>query len=193
MPSASEKISKETEGNMSYYHTFGPFTVPRKDGAGRNKVLDGSRKAINSFWANIEQSLPGLSTACGCYIFGVRAGKGVTPWYVGQSKTGFKNECFATTKINHYHDVINDISKGTPVLIILARYTQEDNMARTVRQDEVDFVEQYMIGLALGKNPDLRNVKNTKFSRTLQIPGVLNNPPGQPNAGARLLRQTLGV
>ena len=89
--------------------------------------------------------------ARGCYIFGVKAGRGITPWYVGQSKTGFKNECFATTKINHYHDVINVTSRGTPVLILLARYTQGNNIARTVAQDEANFIEQYMIGLALGK------------------------------------------
>ena len=177
---------------MSYYYTFGPFPVPRKGGAGGKKVLDGSKAAINRFWEGVEQTVSGLSAARGCYIFGVNAGRGVTPWYVGQSKTGFKNECFKDAKINHYHDVINDISKGTPVLILLARYTQGNKVSKTIDPHEVDFVEQYMIGLALNKNANLRNVKNTKFLRTLQIPGVLNNPLGKPNAGALLLRQALG-
>lgn len=178
---------------MSYYYTLGPFTVPRKGGTGGKKVLDASKVAINTFWEDIEQTVSGLSMACGCYIFAMKAGRGITPWYVGQSKTGFKNECFAATKINHYHDVINSTVKGTPVLILLTRYTQGNKIAKTVTWDEANFVEQYIIGLALGKNPNLRNVKNTKFSRTLQIPGILNNPPGQPSFGAVLLRQTLGV
>lgn len=178
---------------MRRYHTFGPFAVPRKRGAEGKKVLDRSKEAINNFWEDVEENTPGLSTACGCYIFGVKAGKGVTPWYVGQSKTGFKNECFTTTKVNHYHDVINDISKGTPALILLARYTKGNKIAKTLSHNEADFVEQYMIGLALGKNSNLRNIKNTKLSRTLLIPGLLNSPPGKPSAGAQLLRQTLGV
>ena len=177
---------------MSHYYTFGPFTVPRKGGAGRKKVLDSSREAINRFWEGVEDTIPRLSTACGCYIFAMRAGKGITPWYVGQSKTGFKKECFSPTKIIYYHDVINDISKGTPVLILLARHTQGNKISGSVAENEANFVEQYIIGLALGKNPNLRNIKNTKFLRRLQIPGALNNPPGKPDDGAMLLRQTLG-
>ena len=178
---------------MSYYYTFGPFKIRRKDGAKQKKVLDGSTAAINKFWKEVEETAPGLSMARGCYVFGVRASKGVTPWYVGQSTTGFMNECFQPSKMNHYHDVINDTNRGTPCLILLARYTKGNNISRSLSHDEANFVEQYTIGLALRKNPSLRNIKNTKFLRTLQIPGALNNPRGKPSIGAELLRQTLGI
>ena len=178
---------------MSYYYTFGPFEIPRKDGAKGKKALDGSSAAIKSFWEDVERQVPKLSTARGCYVFGMKAGKGVTPWYVGQSTTGFRNECFQASKVNHYHDVINDTTKGTPLLILISRHTKGGKISTSLPENEANFVEQYLIGLALRKNPHLKNIKNTKFLRTLQIPGVLNNPAGAPSTGADLLKRSLGV
>ena len=177
---------------MRNYETFGPFVVPRKDGAAK-RVLDRSNDAINQFWKDVEGKHPGLSTARGCFLFGIRAGKGIKPWYIGQSTTGFKNECFQSHKLNHYRDVIDQTGKGTPVLSFVARCTNNLNFATSLPVREADFVEHYLIGLALWDNPNLKNVKNTSFYKTVRLPGVLNSPKGQPSAGARLLQRTLGV
>ena len=178
---------------MSYYYTFGPFTVPRKIVKGNRRVLDDSKGAKNAFWKNVDQNEPGLATARGCYIFGVRTSNGIIPWYVGQSKTGFKKECFTPQKVNHYHNVVNDTKKGTPILILLARYTSGNRMSKTISLDEANFVEKYIISLSLERNSSLRNTNNTRFLRNLQIPGALNNPAGRPSTGATLLKRTLGV
>ena len=73
---------------MVKYDIYGEFEVPRKKAAHGKRVLDNSKDALNDFWTNVESVVPGLSTARGCYIFSIRAGKGFKPWYVGQSKTG---------------------------------------------------------------------------------------------------------
>ena len=178
---------------MSNYYTFGPFAIPRKAGAKGKKVLDDSTAAINRFWKDVGRTVQGLPTARGCYVFGMRAGKGIKPWYVGQSTTGLRDECFQPTKVNYYHDVINNTNAGTPVLILIARHTKGHKLSSSLPEKEANFVEQYLIGLALRKNPELKNIKHTRYLRTLQIPGVLNNPTGKPSTGAGLLRLTLGV
>lgn len=178
---------------MTVYHTFGPFIVPRKASPYGNKVLDSSAGSINAFWNTVEKRRRGLSAARGCYIFAIRAGGGIKPWYVGQSKTGFRNECFQPAKVNHYHDVVNNNVRGTPLLIFVARHTSGNNLSTTLSRKEANFVEQYLINFALWNNPALKNVKNTSYLRTLQIPGLLNNPSGKPSAGATLLHRTLGV
>ena len=114
--------------------------------------------------------------------------------YIGQSKTGFKNESFRPHKLNHYHDVVNNTSKGTPILLFVARRTTTlRKFSSSLSQSEIDFVEQRLIGLALENNRKLKNSKNVNLFLTVRVPGVLNNPAGMPSAGARILRYTLSV
>ena len=178
---------------MNKYATYGEFPVPRKKAAKGKRVLDKENKSLDGFWEDVEKNVPGLSYACGCYVFCIKAATGIRPWYVGQSKTGFRKECFQPTKINHYHEVINNTEKGTPVLIFVARLTPGDRFTKTLSESEANFVEQHLISLALRNNPELKNTKNTKLVKSVQIPGILNNPQGAPSSGATLLRQILGV
>ena len=178
---------------MVKYDIYGEFEVPRKKAAHGKRVLDNSKEALNDFWTNVESVVPGLSTARGCYIFSIRAGKGFKPWYVGQSKTGFLNECFTPHKVNHYHDVINDITSGTPVLVFVSRLTSGGNFSKKYATGELAFIEKQLISIALSKNTELKNIKNTKFPKSLQIPGILNSPAGKPGKGASLLRRVLTV
>lgn len=174
------------------YATYGEFEVPRKD-VKKGKVLDFSKEALSGFWSKVEEKLPGLLDAVGCYIFATKAGPGITPWYVGQTKTSFKGECFQPHKQKTYHDVCNGI-KGTPVLILVARCTPNGKLAKgNLDKSEADFVEQLLISHALSKNSDLTNKKNTVFLKGLRIPGVLNSPKGQPGPGSKLLSRVLGT
>ena len=164
---------------MIKYDAYGVFEVPRMKAAHGKRVLDSSKEALDGFWKEVEDQVPGLSTARGCYIFSTRAGQGYKPWYVGQSKTGFVNECFKSHKVNHYHDVLNSITKGTPVLVFVARLTPGGGFSKKYAEGELGFIEKQLISLALSKNAELKNTKNTKFPRSLQIPGVLNSPAGK--------------
>ncbi len=182
-----------------FYETYGEFKVPYKQ-TKNGYALDFSREALNKFWSDIDEkhsrfSNPRLSEARGCYIFAIRASKGIRPWYVGQTKKSFKDECFQHQKKNHYHDVINNIGKGTPVMIIVARHTSEKKtkLSKSLPPREADFVEQLLISQALSANSKLVNTKNTAFIKKIRIPGVLNSPTGKPGPGSRLLSSVVGT
>lgn len=177
------------------YETFGEFALPCKTGK-KEKTLDFSKETLKKFWQEInerDEKHNGLSKACGCYIFAIRAGKGIKPWYVGQSKVPFEKECFAFHKRDIYRTVVERISKGTPVLILVARVTPKGKLSTALPVKEADFVEQFIIRRALSKNPDLENIKNTNLSKQIRIPGLLNSPKGKQSKGASLLRLTLGI
>ena len=72
--------------NLKCYETFGPFEVPRKVGARGKKVLDFSSPSINRFWDDVESEVTGLSKARGCYLFGIRAGRGIKPCILDNRK-----------------------------------------------------------------------------------------------------------
>ena len=166
------------------YSVYGEFEIPRQ-----GSTID--RKRLSGFWDEVEDSGLGLSAAVGCYLFAIRAAKGKRPWYVGRSNGGFRNECFQHQKLTHYHEVLSDIGKGTAVMVFVARLTPTGRFSRKVPERELDFVERYLIHLALTRNRKLSNVANTKFFSTLSIPGVLNSSQGGLSQGAKALRSTL--
>ena len=175
------------------YETFGPFEVPRKD-AKTGRVLDFDKGVLNEFWRKIDETHPGLSGAVGCYIFAIQAPRGFTPWYVGKTEKSFKGECFELQKKEKYRNVFDDILKGTPVLILVARCTPKTGkLAKppNPKSGEADYVEQLLINKALSKNPQLANIKNTRFFRDIIVPGVLNSPKGKPSPGSKLLKSVL--
>ena len=82
---------------MAKYEPFGPFEVPRKNG-----IVDTTQiKKGSDLWNSIEECQKGLSIAHGCYIFSIRAGRGIRPWYVGQAKgkNGFLQEILSDNKL----------------------------------------------------------------------------------------------
>ncbi len=87
----------------------------------------------------------------------------------------------------------SNTERGTPVLIFVARLTPGDRFTKTLSESEANFVEQHLISLSLRNNPELKNIRNTKLVKSIQIPGILNSPQGAPSSGATLLRQILGV
>ena len=180
------------ENDLMNYETYGAFEVPRED-AKKGKALDFSKEALSEFWSMVNETFPGLPDAVGCYIFATKAGPGITPWYVGQTKKSFRGECFQDHKKKTYHKVCDRI-KGTPVLILVARCTPNGKLAKLrLNEREADFVEQLLISKALSKNNDLANTKNTSFVKEIMLPGVLNSPKGKPSKGSRLLRSVLGT
>ncbi|MCY3627109.1 MAG: hypothetical protein OXG88_05660 [Gammaproteobacteria bacterium] len=178
---------------MMKYKVFGTFYLPRKRNAHGNLTLDLSKHAIQEFWVGVNEYHDNLSNAVGCYIFGVEHGETINPWYIGQAKQDFKRECFAHHKREIYRTVMNDVGRGKPLLIFVARLIHADKFKGNLAKDEAKFVENKLIHSALIRNPSLKNVRSTKFLREVQIPGFLQIGPGQPSAGAKLLKKTLGL
>ena len=181
---------------MLIYESFGPHCIPRKRSGNGELVLDFSPQAITSFWTNVEEARAKLSTAIGCYIFAVRAPRSTIPWYIGQSKTGFRSECFQPQKQIHYYAVMNEMKTGIPLLFFVAKLSNprpELRFASSLPAEEANFVERQLISIALLTNSNLRNVKGTKYPRNVKIPGILNSPSGRRSNGAKLLRDMFGL
>ena len=159
---------------------------------GGKLTLDFSRESLDSFWEGVEHKRSGLPLGAGCYLYAVRAAKGIRPWYVGQSKAAFERECFAHHKQSIYREVMDDTAKGTPVLFLIARMTPTGRLAKSVPKEEADFVERKLIHDATNANPQLKNSHNTRFVMALEIPGVLNSPQGMPSDAVKDLKVALG-
>ena len=175
------------------YEVFGEFEIPQKSRKDGKKTLDFSKEALANFWGEVERARAGIQSGAGCYLFAVRASKGMRPWYVGQSKGAFQKECFAPHKQSIYRNVMDDTAKGTPVLFLIARVTPTGKLSKSMPKNEANFIERKLIHDATNANPELKNIQNATFVRTLEIPGVLNSPKGQPSDAVKRLKVALGT
>jgi hypothetical protein len=62
------------------FDVAGPFEIPR---FGKKRII--TKESLRQLKQLVESHQEGLSDACGCYVFALRAGKGWTPHYVGQA------------------------------------------------------------------------------------------------------------
>jgi len=148
------------------------------------------------FWEELERKNPGLAKAKGVYIFGIRAGLGVTPHYVGQARStlGFYGEVFSHRNCNNYNQVIHS-KQGTPIISLVARPKIRGKGFVSPGKYELDFMEKLMIGMALAKNEDLINIHHTRNLREITLPGIIGNYDARKrltNAQGSL-KQLLGI
>ena len=172
---------------MMRFHTYGPFRIRVQPNGLIGKNPEG-------FWQTVETSNLRLPEAKGCYVFGIRGsgGKTIRPWYVGRTnKLGFGRECFTTHKLNHYNNALADYKKGTPFLFLIPRLNRSGNIYGGTTSSSIKFLENYLIGLAITSNQDLRNTYSTKAFRQVQLPGFLNSPQGMPTTATSALKRSL--
>lgn len=162
---------------MIRFRVEGPLVIAPLQGS-HGRMIE--KTAIAKFWEQNQE----LADEVGCYVFGMRTGGGLTPIYVGQSKTGFQHECFHYHKLAHYNEALITRS-GTPIMFFVVK----DSGPQSILETCLNQVEHYLIQLAVQHNPDLANVKKVEWS----IPGVFHAGPGQPSASAKALRQILGL
>lgn len=173
------------------FSVFGPFDMPRSNG-----LVDSSTPAKKSFWASVEAKAPGLSSACGVYVFVVKARRGSLPWYVGlTTKRNFKNEAYGAHQVNHYNPAVVGKSGVSAQLYFLAKQTPTGRFAKPSPNShpDIEFLETFMFGVALNRNGNLRNAKNTKFLKNICVPGVINSPQRKPSKPERSLKAALGL
>lgn len=171
------------------YEIFGDFPVPRTPG--KRGVSAENRR---TFRAQLEAKHPGLASAVGCYVFAIRAGRGILPWYVGKTcKQGFVQECFEPHKLNHYNEVLYSKERGTPVLYLVARTTTSGRFSRSMPATEGKFLESMLIGMAVQRNKSLRNIVHTKFLQQLRVPGLVNPGKGPPRGPVADFKRMIGA
>ncbi len=149
----------------------------------------------NELWRDCEAIEEGLSTAIGCYLFCLKDGDSITPWYVGmtRAKGGFRSEVFQNHKLNLYQWSREQVGRGVPILYLFALCTESGKFSRAHRADEavIQWTEKMLIGLAYAKNSALSNSKDTAFLRDTVINGLLGPRRGRPPAHIRDLKKAL--
>ncbi len=154
------------------FKIYGPFVIPTKGG---NRVYLMNDKELPTFWQDLKREYPELENGCGCYVFGIRSGGGIKPWYVGKSqKQSFYKEVFTYHKKNIYKDIIPR-EHGTPVIFFVAKLTKGNKFSKPGESHiEIDFLENMLILDALKKNRELTNLKKTKFAKDLIVTSYFN-------------------
>ena len=134
------------------FSVHGPFALPRK---GRRLLTSASDR--RKFWSSVDAKVPGLSSACGCYVFTVRG----QAWYVGLAeKQSFNPECYSSHKIVLFREAL-DAVMGPANLIFLAKRTLQDRFAKPTvgSYPAARMLENMLIGLATARNKRLLNIR----------------------------------
>lgn len=155
------------------YKIYGPFTIPSR---GNNRSYLIYKEDINNFWSSVHSEHQGLKDACGCYVFAIRAGRGIKPWYVGKAqKQSFISEVFTDHKMRTFAEIMHNMH-GTPVLFLISRLTNAQRFAKpSEKHKDIDFLETWLIADAIRKNKKLSNKKKTKFLKEIQVETYLNS------------------
>ncbi|CUX48863.1 hypothetical protein G3A56_17595 [Rhizobium oryzihabitans] len=174
------------------YYLYGGYELPRDHG----RVILGDIDQRQAFWEDVEYSVPGLSDACGCYVFGIRVGGGTKPWYVGKAeRQSFKRESLTMDKLTKYESAMKLVGKGTPLLYFYARTTKARHAFSTPSRSkhrDVSYLEKLLISHALQRNKNLINKVETKLLREMIVPGMINTPAGSLTAAAREMQTLMG-
>jgi len=174
------------------FSTFGPFVLPKNAGG----TIDFSRESKRAFWDAVNAAEDGLAQACGCYIVAASGGRGTLPHYVGLTEgNSFKNECSARHVLGHFNAIVGDNIKRQPKLFLIAKRTPTGRFSKPAkdRHPDIRFLENYLIALALERNHQLRNLRQTKFLREMKVEGLLNGGQGRPGDAASSLRAMLDL
>ena len=169
-------------------NVIGPFEI---EAAHNGDLIP---RSLSSWWEEVDSDYSGLSTAKGCYVFAIRTSGGNTycPWYVGKTNNQtFRGECFKPHQRTHYLTALNRYRRAKPFLFLLPLTTPNGKYSSKNSSGVIDFVEKYLIGLALRANDELLNISDTRLYRDIIIPGFLNSPQGNLGSGAKALRDTL--
>jgi hypothetical protein len=159
----------------------GPIKVPFYTGKGGRTITDDN---IEDFW----ESNPKFAHRKGCYVFGIRAGKGNTPGYVGKATKSFKQEVFTGHKLSRYHQFLVDYAKGTPVFFFLAAPVKKGKP----NDKKISAIERYLISLGITANEDLLNERDTK-ALDWGIKGVVRGGKGKSTKGTQAFRLMMGI
>lgn len=172
------------------FKVFGPFELPRL----RASIIDTSSAAKAKLIEAFEESAPGLSGAHGCYVFVLKSGRGALPWYVGKAeRSSFAREVFTPTKLLHYQNALHDRARSRPMLYLIVRMTPDGRFGKPGENEPVAFLENMLIGLAVARNPALRNKSSTKLLRAVRVLGLFNSTYNSGGKSAASLRSALDV
>jgi hypothetical protein len=161
---------------MTIFQIAGPREINTYKGRAARTITDDD---VRAFWSANED----IAFRRGCYVFGMRSGRGLTPAYVGKTTRNFHREALADNKVKRYQRVLANYRRGRPVLFfVLAPHRRG-----APNVEHIDAVERFLIQTALRVNPEIANVQGTKLERW-RIHGVIRSGKGKPSGAARKFR-----
>ena len=164
---------------MSRFEVHGPFKVPFQANAGGKAITSKEAKA---FW----MANPAFARSKGCYIFAIKASKGMKPLYVGKATRTFAGEVFTPHKLAKYMTALSYSKKGTPLLFLLCHPTGKG----ATNKSNIDDLESFLIQEGMRANPQLVNERKTRPD-AWSIAGVLRDGRGKPSRAAQDLKRLL--
>ncbi len=166
---------------MTEYEVYGPFNIPIETKHAARRIGSPS-----DFW--LKKEVADLKNRCGVYILGMRAGKGIVPYYVGKTTNEFEKECFQSHKIEKYNDALAEYRKGRPVLFFIARPVKRGQ----VKKKEIAKIEDFLIQIASAKNNELLNIRGNKKPKW-SIEGVVRAKQAPPTMEARKFKSMMNI
>jgi hypothetical protein len=166
---------------MAEFVVDGPYDIPFEWRPGGRTLL------YKDFWEQCD-ALEELQWERGCYVFAIRAGKGITPLYVGKATRSFRQECFNAGNRYKFSSGLADYSKGTPVLYFV-RHPQQRGKTNAKQIGEI---ENFLIQNAVIRNPDLQNVHGRQKPKW-SIRGVIRSGKGKPTGAESEIKRILGL
>lgn len=162
-----------------WFDMYGPFELSRENGRILSRQPD--------FWEQVQASSKyhgsgekELEQAIGCYAFGLRHGETLKPWYVGMTvaQGGFRREVLQPHKRDHYDEVVAK-HRGTPIMFLMPLLTPDGYFSRdrTSTKPLIQWVEKMLFGVALRRNLDCRNQRDTHYLRNVVVHGIFNSRP----------------
>jgi hypothetical protein len=171
------------------YEIHGPFKISKAN----NGLIDRHKSARSGFWETVREKEASLPSACGCYLFAIRAGKGIKPWYVGKAaEQSFEGECLNRKKLGIYNYAVAN-RKGAPLSFLIAKKTPTGRFTKPgpAQKKNIDFLETALIGAALDRNPKLMNIQKTKPLKDMCVPGLINSPQGKPKGPVKQFKKAI--
>ena len=166
---------------MTQFTCHGPFKIPTAKLAAGKGITP---VQIQAFW---NQNLT-YSSEVGCYVFGMQAGKGITPWYVGKATKSFFQEAFSSHKLTKYLHALASYKSGTPVMFFVA---YPANKKGVTNLKHIAALEKFLIQQAAVANPLLMNIKHASVP-AWGIAGILRSATKKPTNGSAAFKALLG-
>lgn len=170
--------------NTTVLDIFGPFEIPFEVKGKAKRIND---EHVELFWK--KSRINAISQKQGCYIFGLRAASGFTPWYIGKTKRQFNKECFTDHKRRKYNELLWRGKRATPIMFFLALSGNKNKIPGSIIND----IEKFLIQSAAQKNPNLLNVKVAKTFLRWGIKGIIRGGKGQATQKTKAFKTMMGL
>lgn len=174
------------------FEVYGPYAldVPPK--------TDRYNRWRSEICTRINGTNDGVTKAIGCYVVALRN----KPIYVGKTiKQTLGKEVFEGHKLDHYRASIDQKQRpGKLELFLIPKVKPTKNSfvgppkkGSSTKHADIDYLEKLLIGMALSRNPDVRNSRDTAIHKNLKVEGLVKPSRGPRSNDSKKLRSVFGL